>query len=243
MPNEPTPGYRVVLEQFEGPLELLLNLIEREELDITEVSLARVADQFLAYVAEREDIPLSDLAGFLSVASRLILIKSRALLPVLSFTEEEEESIADLELHLKLYQKYRAAAGKLQVLFGMGRTVFGRDSFLGVESVFYPPQSATGATLRDAFASLLGDIPVKTDLPVEEIRRIVTLEEKIFHLKESLTERATASFHEFIGEDADRVTVIVSFLALLELIKQRYISVTQEAAFGGIHMERLEARR
>lgn len=105
-------NYRFQLEQFEGPLDLLLGLIEKEKLDITQVSLAEIADQFLAYIDNNENINLEQLSAFLSVATRLILIKSRALLPILTFTEEEEESIQDLEEHLRLYQIFREQAKK-----------------------------------------------------------------------------------------------------------------------------------
>ena len=107
-------NYHFQLEKFEGPLDILLNLIEKEKLSITEVSLAQIADQFLAYIDGNENINLEQLSGFLSVATRLILIKSRALLPILTFTEEEEESIQDLEEHLRLYQLFRDQAKKLE---------------------------------------------------------------------------------------------------------------------------------
>ena len=89
-------GYHFRLDHFEGPLDLLLSLIEREKLDITTVSLAQIADQYLEYLSTEKNVTLENLAAFLSVASRLLLIKSRALLPVLTFTEEEEESVDDL---------------------------------------------------------------------------------------------------------------------------------------------------
>ncbi|OGI21542.1 MAG: hypothetical protein A2808_00700 [Candidatus Moranbacteria bacterium RIFCSPHIGHO2_01_FULL_55_24] len=232
--------YRIRLEQFEGPLDVLLTLIEKEKLDITEVSLAKVADQFLEFIEARADISLEHLASFLSVATRLILVKSRALLPILNFTEEEEEAIEDLELHLRIYQKYREAGAKLEHLFAAGRAVAGRDSFLGVASLFYPPKGLSKEDLADAFKSVLGTIPLFEALPEKELKSIITLEEKMLHLKESLSSRAESSFHEMSGNAQDKVEIIVSFLAMLELIKQRYIFVEQEKFFSDIRIKRMK---
>lgn len=228
------------LEQFEGPLEVLLTLIEKEKLDITELSLAKIADQYLQFLESSEEISLENLASFLSVATRLILIKSRALLPIISFTEEEEQSIEDLESHLRLYQRYRDAAKSLEELFAKNRTAAGRESFLGLESIFYPPQDLTKEHLRDTFASVLGTIPLFEALPESELRTIITLEDRILHLKDNLSSRAESSFHELIGNAKEKVEIIVSFLAMLELIKQRYISVQQEKFFSDIRIKRHE---
>lgn len=228
------------LEQFEGPLEVLLTLIEKEKLDITELSLAKIADQYLQFIESSEEISLENLSAFLSVATRLILIKSRALLPVLTFTEEEEQSIEDLETHLRLYQRYRDGAKTLEGLLEKGCHARGRESFLGLESVFYPPKDLTKNGLRDIFVGVLGTIPLFEALPEKELRTIVTLEERILHLKDSLSLRAESSFHELVGSAKEKVEVIVSFLALLELIKQRYISVQQDKFFSDIHIKRHE---
>jgi segregation and condensation protein A len=105
--------YNVKLEKFEGPLELLLELIEKEQLKITELSLAHVADQYLDYIKNHDSIALENLADFLTIASRLILIKSRALLPMLQVTPEEEEEIQDLAKQLEEYKKFREASQKI----------------------------------------------------------------------------------------------------------------------------------
>ncbi len=231
--------YHYRLEKFEGPLDLLLSLIEKEKLDITQVSLAQVADQYLGYIREEEATTLENLAAFLTIAARLILIKSRALLPVLSFSDEEEEAMEDLEHRLKAYQLFRSAAKNLEVLFQTSRGAFARESFLGTQAVFYPPKGMTAESLREHFARVLGDIPIFEVLPEKELAAIVTLEEKISHLRQSLTERAESSFAAIIENVHDRVEVIVSFLALLELIKQRFITVKQEKFFSDIHINRL----
>jgi segregation and condensation protein A len=232
-------AYHFHLEAFEGPLDLLLSLIEKEKLDITQVSLAQVADQYLAYIRDEEALSLENLSAFLSIAARLILIKSRALLPVLDFSDEEEESMEDLEYQLKAYRIFREASQRLGTMFLIAQGAFSRDGYLGTQVAFYPPKDITKEALRDHFIGVLGDIPVLEILPEKDMATIVTLEEKIASLQESLLLRAEASFAEIVGSARDRVEVIVSFLAMLELIKQRFISVNQERYFSEIRIKRL----
>lgn len=232
-------AYHFRLEKFEGPLDLLLSLIEKEKLDITQVSLAQVADQYLEYIRNEEAISLANLSAFLTIAARLILIKSRALLPVLYFSDEEEEAMEDLEYHLKAYQLFRGASQKIGGLFLRSKSAHGRESFLGTQVVFYPPKDITKEALRAHFIDVLGDIPVFEILPEKEIAAVITLEEKITHLQHTLSERVEASFHELISNAEDRVEVIVSFLAMLELIKQRFIHVEQEKFFSTIRIKKL----
>lgn len=231
-------AYHIRLEQFEGPLDLLLSLIEREKLDITQVSLAKVADQYLEYLRNEESISLESLSSFLAIAARLILIKSRALLPILRFSDEEEESMDDLELRLKEYRRFREAAGTLGTLFGQRRVSHSRESFLGTRVVFYPPSGLTAADLRLHFENVLGSIPIFEVLPEKEIRAVITLEEKIFSLQNMLSERVEASFADLTRTASDRVEVIVSFLAVLEMVKQRIIFVEQARFFSDIRIKR-----
>ena len=232
-------AYRIRLEQFEGPLDLLLSLIEKEKLDITKVSLAQVADQYLEYLKGKDTISLENLASFLSVATRLILIKSRALLPILEWNEDEEESIEDLERQLKIYQHFRDASQKLGLLFAKNRPAIGRESYLGTQAVFYPPKGISPLALREHFVDVLGDIPLIESLPEKELETIISLEEKILHFQQTLTERVEYSFAEMTKGAINRVEVIVSFLAVLELVKQRYIFVEQQKFFSDIHIKRL----
>lgn len=232
-------AYHFRLEKFEGPLDLLLSLIEKEKLDITQVSLAQVADQYLNYIREEESISLENLSAFLAIAARLILIKSRALLPVLDFSDEEEEAMEDLEYRLKAYQLFREASQQLGKMFLRAQGAATRESFLGMQVVFYPPKDISKEALRDHFVHVLGDIPVFEVLPEKEMAAIVTLEEKITLLQETLSLRVESSFSELVSKTADKVEVIVSFLAMLELIKQRFIHVEQEKFFSDIRIKRL----
>lgn len=232
-------GYHFHLEKFEGPLDLLLSLIEKEKLDITQVSLAQVADQYLAHIQDEKTITLANLSAFLSIAARLILIKSRALLPVLQFSDEEEESMADLEYHLRAYRLFREASQRLGSLFLSPQAAFSREGFLGTQVVFYPPTGLTKEALRGHFVDVLGDIPIFEILPEKELATIISLEEKITHLQETLSTRVASSFREIIEHTEDRVEIIVSFLAMLELIKQRFITVEQKRFFSDISIKRL----
>ncbi|EKE19337.1 MAG: Chromosome segregation and condensation protein ScpA, partial [uncultured bacterium] len=209
-------SYHIKLDQFEGPLDLLLQLTQQEKLDITRVSLAQITDQYLEYISQAKNINLAHLADFLTVASRLILIKSKALLPMLEFTEEEEEEIKDLEHQLAEYKKFKDAARKLAELFESKRISFSREGFSGLGVVFYPPENIVADDLKNAFSKVLGEIPVVEKLEEEMVKEILTLEEKILHLQETLREKVQTSFSQLVANAKDKVEVVVSFLAMLE---------------------------
>jgi segregation and condensation protein A len=229
-------AYHIKIEQFEGPLDLLLQLTEQEKLDITRVSLAKIADQYLEFVANSQEITLEHLADFLSVASKLILIKSKALLPMLQFTEEEEEDIKDLEHQLAEYKKFKEAAKNLTIVFDSGKTSFSREAFWGQGVVFRPPSNMTANDLAKIFAKILGEIPVLEKLEEDVVKEILTLEDKIAHLQKFLREKVQTSFAELVANTEDKIEVVVSFLAMLELVKQRIIHVEQGELFSEIQM-------
>jgi len=226
--------YQVKLEKFEGPLDLLLNLIEEQKLDVTQVSLAKVADQYLEYLKKKDDITLENLADFLSVASKLILIKSKALLPLLEFSDEDEQDVKDLEQKLLEYKKFKDASKKLKNISERERTCFSRDSFLEITPIFYPPENVNAYDLKKTFAFILNQIPLIEKLEQEMIREVITLEEKINHLQGVIKEKMEASFSEIASSAKDKIEVIISFLAMLELVKQRIIEVEQGEIFQEI---------
>ena len=222
------------------PLDLLLQLTEDQKLDITRVSLAKIADEYLQYIADAQNIALSHLADFLTVASRLILIKSKALLPLLEFTEEEEEEIKDLEYQLAEYKRFKDASKKITALFDKEARSFSREGFSGMGVVFYPPENITGSDLARMFAKILGEIEVAEKLEEEMMMEVITLEEKIEHLRVTLRERVQTSFAELVADATDKIEVVVSFLAMLEMVKQRIIHVEQEGLFSEIKMKHKE---
>ena len=230
-------NYQIKIEQFEGPMDLLLQMTEDQKLDITRVSLAKIADQYLEYISNAQNITLSHLADFLSIASRLILIKSKALLPLLEFTEEEEAEIKDLEYQLAEYKKFKEAAKNLAVLYHNSKESFSREGFSGRSVVFFPPENIAADDLAKTFSRILGEIPIVDKLEEEMVREVLTLEEKIIHLQETLREKAETSFSEIVTNAKDKIEVIVSFLAMLEMIKQKMIHVEQMELFSEINLK------
>jgi len=217
-------------------MELLLELIEKEKLNITELSLAKVAGEYLEHIKNNENIRLDHLADFLSVASRLILIKSRALLPMLKFTEEEEKEIQDLTHQLAEYKKFKEASIKLGSLARLGKIIFSKEGFSGVKSIFYPPENINAYDLKKYFLEILAEIPVFEKLHEEIVDEVVTLEERISDLEQTLRSRIETSFSELVEGAESKVDVIISFLAMLEMIKQRIVDVEQKGLFDDIRL-------
>lgn len=230
-------NYQIKLEQFEGPMDLLLQMTEDQKLDITRLSLAKIADQYLEYIANAQNITLEHLANFLSIASRLILIKSKALLPLLEFTEEEEAEIKDLEYQLAEYKKFKEAAKNLASLYNCPKESFSREEFLGRSVIFFPPEDITANDLAKTFSKILGEIPALEKLEEEMVREVITLEEKIIHLQDTLREKVQTSFSEIVANAKDKIEIVVSFLAMLELIKQKLIHVEQGELFSEIRLK------
>lgn len=232
--------YQIKLEQFEGPLDLLLKLIEEEKLDITRLSLAKVADQYLDYLSQKEKITLENLADFLTVASKLILIKSKALLPTLELGEEEEKEIEDLERQLAEFKKFRDISKSIGKMAEFSRISFSREKFSSFRSFFYPPENFNVFDFKKFFVKILDEIPLVEKLEEEMVREVITLEEKINHLHGFIKEKMETSFTELVSTAEDKVEVIVSFLAMLEMVKQRIIQVEQGGLFSEIKLKHKE---
>src|SRR4030042_2520445 len=225
--------FSVKIEKFEGPLDLLLELIEEQRLDIAEVSIAKVANDYLDYIRSEEKISLEHLAAFVNMPSKIILIKTRSMLPTLEVTPEEEKEIKDLEMQLREYKKYKESSLKLAEFFGR-KIMFSRDYFLGSTSVFSPPKNINIHDLKKKFLSVVDEIVLPEKVPEEAIRDIIPLEDKINELENSLRKKIEMSFSKIKDQAQDKVEVIVSFLALLELVKQRIVSVEQSGLFSEI---------
>ncbi len=224
------PMYNVQLPKFEGPLDLLLRLIEEQKLDITEVSIAQVAEDYLEYVRTEENISLENLSEFLDIASKIILIKSRNILPTIEITPDEEKEIKDLEEQLREYKKYKDAACIIGERFGKN-PMRSRKFLQNTTSVFAPPKNLNSYDLKKQFQNIVSQIILPEKISKEAVQDIVTLEEKINELQKSLSEKMEMSFSQIRDRARDRVGVIVSFLALLELVKQRIVSVEQNNLF------------
>jgi segregation and condensation protein A len=208
---------------YEGPLDLLLELIEKRKLHINDISLAQVADDFIAYVNSQTELPVGETAEFISLAATLLLIKSRSLLPNLEISADESRDIKELQYRLAVYQLIKDAARSLE-RSGEGYLYEGRAP--EPEPLFIPDTSATPAALRATAHLLMQGIPRMQVLPKVEVKKIISLEEMISHMAARISSAFKMSFKEF--SKGERHTVIVSFLALLELVKQGIIKATQE---------------
>ncbi len=230
--------FAVKQEKFEGPLELLLELIEKEKLSISEISLASVTDEYIKHVRSLEKIDPESLAEFLVVAAQLMLIKSRTLLPNLALSEEETASIDELERRLEEYKKIRELAKGLGILEKKKSQIFGREAYLGMDPVFYPPPRLTLEALKTAFADFLAALPKIEKLAEDKIRHIISLEEKIKHIRAFLQHAMEQAFSDVIKGTKEKVEVIVSFLAILELAKQKFVALEQDKPFEDIIIKR-----
>lgn len=230
-------SFTVKTQVFEGPLDLLLDLIEKKKLFINDISLAKVTDDFIAHVKNFENLPMGDSAHFILVASTLLLIKSKSLLPELSLTEEEQGDIHDLETRLKIYQRVKDASRHIEKLFGR-EVIFGQSHSRHIEPVFVPNPEFTLEKALYCLRDLINRLPKKEALPKTMVRKVISLEEMIGTLTTRITSHLRMSFREFTKEHKEnRVNVIVSFLAMLELVKQGMLHVSQEVSFGDIQME------
>ena len=231
--------FKVQLEKFEGPLDLLLKLIEEQKLDITRLNLAKVADDYLEYIRTNENISLENLAEFVNIASRIILIKSQNILPSLEITAEEEKEIVDLENQLREYQKFKKAGEKIGETLKKKRFSFSRDYLLGVAAAYFPPKNVNVFDLKKAFLKVVSEIVLPEKMPEESVREIITLEDKIEELKESLQKRVETSFRELSSSAENKIEIIVAFLAMLEMVKQRIIDVEQKELFEDIKIAKV----
>lgn len=224
--------HKIKIQQFEGPLDLLLQLIEARELDVSTVSLADVTEQYLSLLSEVSNRNPDELADFLVVAAKLLLIKSRILLPELIGNEEDG---SDLESQLKLFREYYEASKTIQRLIRKHRFTFSRERpAVAIERVFSPPSGMTSDTLRRLFLGVLEEIEPIVSLPREVAARAISLQEKIEQIRQTILERATVNFQLLLKTATSKVEVIVTFLALLELVKQRIVIVVQEELFEDI---------
>ena len=231
--------YQVNLDKFSGPLDFLLSLIEEKKMAIGEIVLSQVTDQFLEYLkkVQEDENYQRVLADFLVVASRLILIKSRTLLPGLVLSQEEEGDIKELEERLKAYQQIKIW-GREMGKWARSRTLyFGRDSYLNMPVIFYPPQNISVENLYEIYKSFLKTLPQIEKLEEKNLQRVVTLEQKIQELKTRITMAVEASFADISRGVKTKIDVILSFLAVLMLCRTRVLELSQNEIFGDIKIK------
>src|SRR5579885_886920 len=239
---------------FEGPLDLLLHLIEKRQMEITTVSLVAVTDQYLAYLQqwEAETLPLANMAAFVSIAARLLFIKSQSLLPQTGKVEagsEAENAITmaeELQRHLIEYKQAKEIATILRQREEAGLQTHGRSGLLaGIEAqLAWTPPTLVGLeaqSLARAFQRLLElqakDAENGNDLvPIARVR----VSERIAEIISILQEQSCILLEDVLERETSRLVIIVTFLAVLEMWKRARLSVTQSDLFGEITLERGE---
>jgi len=232
-----TKQFTVRLEGFEGPLDLLLSLIEKRKLPINGVSLATVTDEYIAHIERAGEFPLSQTAHFILVASTLLLIKSKSLLPSLELSADEEEDIESLQKRLLLYKQIKEVSLHVRDHFG-AHVLFEGGAHDRMDVVFSPPQDANLGALTDAIHRVLSNLPKIELVPKAIVKKVISIEEMIGNLTERITKSIRMTFSEFSNvKKSEKVEVIVGFLAMLELVKQGIINVVQERQFADITME------
>jgi len=228
--------YNINLPQFQGPFDLLLHLIEKEKLDITEIALVQVTNQFLGYIKEIEKIRTGELADFLNIAAKLILIKSKLLLPEQILDEDEEDS-QGLVNQLRLYQEYVSATKKVGELFSNPRCCFSKNKLSGkIVFAFNFPHNLNSHVLRKNFGSFIFIIKEQARLSLKTVkRRVFSLKSKINEMLSLLHEKGQFIFNKVI-ENKSKAEKSVMFLAILELMKCHKIEIDQKGLFEDINI-------
>ncbi len=240
--------FQIKTENFNGPLDLLLQLIEQEKLDITQVNLAKVADQYLNYVKKITEDEIDSAASiahnkaegaveFLVIASQLLLIKSKILLPEMQLIEEEEEEdIIDLEARLREYKRFKEVASKLAEIATKKERGFerkARENF-SQYSLFKPPEQISPDNLKQIFEDILKRMPKEEKTSEKLLEKTITLEEKMEQITNSLKQQQELTFTQILENSKSRLELVVTFLSILELIKQQIVRVTQTKLFEPI---------
>ncbi len=224
----------IKIDNFKGPLDLLLQLIEREELDITEVSLVEVAEQYISYLSQVEYKKPDMLADFLLIAAKLLYIKSCVLLPELSL--EEEEDTMDLAEQLRLYKKFVNASKHIKQRFESDNYAVSRQKYnYEVKTEFIPPTWLDKYSLYRVFRGMVSKIEESLSLEKQTLEKVISIKDKIAQIEKILLSKGLISFSEIAGDK--KVEKLVSFLGILELSKQRKVFLEQSQSFGEIQIQ------
>ncbi|MEJ0053229.1 MAG: ScpA family protein [bacterium] len=229
----PATNFTIRTAVYEGPLELVLDLIEKRKLLVNDLSLSAVTDEFIEHVRSQAEFPMEQATNFIAVAATLLLIKSKSLLPDLELTEEEQGDIHDLEKRLAEYEKFRNLSRELAKFFGR-RVLIARGE-QAPDVIFAPAKDMTLALIEEALERALLEREKPEELPEARVKPLVTIEEMMDTLSARVQTAFTLSFREFSGMGKkEKVEVIVSFLALLELVKQGAVEAAQQSDFADI---------
>ena len=235
--------YEFKTEQFSGPMEKLLEMIEAKQMEITDLNLAEVTADFLDYlekIKEGGESPIDPraLSEFIVVASHLILIKSKALLPSLELSGEEEQEIEKLKDRLKFYQEFKPALALLKKKWAEGNFSISRPLFANRPAIFYPADNITPEGLKKSLETIFEALKEFEDKSQPMENAVIRLEEKIEEILEKLT--GPELDFENMAKERGRTEVIVMFLAVLHLLARRMIKAEQNGRFSGIMLKKHE---
>ncbi len=240
--------YTIKTTGFEGPFGLLLELIEKRKLHINDVSLAAVTEEYLQHMNKIGGLTPAEISSFVLVASTLLLIKSKSLLPNLDLTSEEEGDIKNLEERLRLYEIFTRFGGNIKSNFGK-KIIFPAEERKNSVLVFLPDEQITKDSMMEFARGVLDSMPKKVFMPEVEVKKVISIEEMIDNLTERIKNSLKMNFKDLHGLPAqagykytkeEKVTVIVGFLAMLELVRQGIMDAVQEIDGGDIIMEKAE---
>ncbi len=223
----------IKLEKFQGPLDLLLQLVELEKMNISEVALSQVTEQFLRHLDTLEANRSEELADFLVIATKLVYLKSKNLLPYLYPQEDDGPSLAD---QLKMYQQYVEASKKIIILWEQNRISYGRTEPPVKVEGFVLPGNAAVVDLQKSMNALVARLRPINPLPSTTIDHTISVKQKIDAIYNIFKDKKQFSFKEMLQSAHNRTDIIVSFLALLEIIKSEKAFIKQSKSFDDIEI-------
>jgi len=235
-------SYQINTPVYQGPLDLLLQLIENAELDITSLALAQVTEQFLKHLEKMQELPPDEISAFLVIAAKLIQIKSEALLPQQTSLREEELDLGnELARQLIAYKRYKEIADLLAERKDLGYQSFIRLSPANVS--IKENLDLAGFGVNELF--VLASNALQKDIDRQSISTVVerpkiTIKDKIILISEQFSTSNELTFYEMLGKNYLRLDIVISFLAILELIKGGFIKVVQTEAFEEIKLIRIK---
>ncbi len=238
-PTLPKTSFNIQTEAYQGPFELVLDLIEARKLLVNDLALANITEDFIQHIRAQETFPVEETANFIQIAATLLLIKSKSLIPDLTLTEEENEDIDDLKRRLAAYEKVREATRELARIFG--KTVMLPAGERAPEPFFAPSRDLAPDALAEALARILAAREAVEELPEARVKPLISIEEVMDTLAKRVQSAITLSFKDFTGGAKEKVEIVVSFLALLELVKQGAVAAEQYEQHGDIRISHTAA--
>ena len=226
--------FSIKTDSYEGPFEVLLDLIEARKLLVNDLALSTITEDYIRHVRAQESFPVEETANFIQTAATLLLIKSKSLIPDLELTDEENADVEDLKRRLEAYEKVREASRELSRIFG--KSIMFKAGERPQEVSFAPSNDLSTSALAEALARVLAAHEVVEELPEARVKPLVTIEEMMDRLAKRVQSAMTLSFKEFSKSNKEKIEIIVSFLALLELVKQGAVAAEQFTSHGDIRI-------